>query len=178
MVFDRLYQDHDNLRMMLNLLEQQCLEMYRDRPVDYAVLHSIVVYVQEYPEQFHHPLEDSIFSLVLSRGRKNSSLLRELMQEHTELEDVSRRLRALLEAIMSGDKAAAGDLKGRLSEFLLRQRRHLFIEESLAFPAIIKGLTPQDMDALAALMPAAAADPVFGDRTRSEYEVLYRALNG
>ena len=168
--------EHDHIRKTLNLLEMQFLDLCRDRTPDYSIMLSIVVYIQEYPEQVHHPLEDAIFSILLKRVSDESKLIRELVTDHTELEVVTRDLRRSIELFRSGI-GNKEKLKHQLSEFLIRQRRHLYIEEMNVYPLVKHVLTEQDWKDIQPMAPH-MDDPVFGERTRNDYERLYREIEG
>jgi hemerythrin-like domain-containing protein len=137
---------------------------------------SIVVYIQEYPEQAHHPLEDAIFSILLQRVSDEAKLIRELVTDHTEMEVITRNLRRSLELLKNGI-GSKEKLKHQLSEFLFRQRRHLYIEEIKVYPLVKHVLTEQDWKDIQSMVPL-MDDPVFGERTRSDYERLYREIEG
>ena len=59
-----LREDHRNMGRLLDVLESQ-IEVFRrgDKP-DYEILTETVDYCLNYPERFHHPLEDQIFRRI------------------------------------------------------------------------------------------------------------------
>ena len=175
-MLSRLLNDHDHIRKSLNLLEMQFLDLCRSGSPDYFMMLSIVVYIQEYPEQAHHPLEDAIFSILLKRASNKDKLVRELVTDHTELEIVTRELRRSIELLKNG-AGSRGKLKHQLSEFLSRQRRHLYIEEIEVYPLVKRVLTEQDWKNIQPMV-SHIDDPVFGERTRNDYERLYREIEG
>ena len=67
-MLSRLITEHDHIRRTLNLLEMQFLDLCRGSTPDFPMMLSIVVYIQEYPEHSHHPLEDAIFSVLIKQG--------------------------------------------------------------------------------------------------------------
>lgn len=176
-MLSKLLVEHDHIQKTLNLLEIQFLDLCRDRVPDYAIMLSIVVYIQEYPEQAHHPLEDAVFSLLLRRGGEEGRLARELIKDHTELELITRALRDSLELITRGIACDSDLLKARLADFISRQRRHLHAEEMRVYPLLKTLVTDQEWATVAAMVPP-MNDPVFGDRTRNDYERLYREIEG
>jgi len=171
----RLLTEHDHILKTLNLLEVQFLDLCRSREPDYSIMRSIIVYIQEYPEQAHHPLEDVIFSILLERGIKNNAL-QKLIKDHTELEVVTRKLRESLELLIKGSLPKE-ELKQQLSKFLTKQRQHLYIEEMKVYPLIPENLTKDDWKHVESIVPL-LDDPVFGERTQSNYELLYREIEG
>ena len=174
-MFNKLLIEHDHIRRTLNLLEMQFLDLCRGRTPDLPMMRSIVVYIQEYPEQAHHPLEDIIFSILLEREEK-VMLLQELMTDHTDLELVTRKLRDSLESYIKGTFSKEM-LKHQLSTFLIKQRQHLYTEEIEIFPIVQRILTKADWKKIqsAALFKD---DPIFGKRTQNDYELLYREIEG
>lgn len=147
----RLQIEHDHILKTLNLLEMQFLDLCRGGTPDYALMRSIMVYIQEYPEQVHHPLEDRIFSILLERVDE-LKLIQELISEHTELETETRKLRKSLKSMKSGIDSSE-KIKKQLSTFLVRQRRHIYIEEEKVHPLIQSVLTKKDWKQVQSTVP-------------------------
>jgi len=172
-MLNRLLVEHDHILRKLNLLELQYLDMCRGKTPDYSLMRSIIVYIQEYPEQIHHPLEDMIYSILLKRV-DDVEFVQELITEHTQLEVVTRRLRELLESLPSSI-ASKEQLKQQLSEFLVGQRQHIYTEEIKVYPLVQSALTKEDWRQLQSMLPILDG-PIFGRRTRDDYERLYREI--
>lgn len=172
-MIDRLLTEHENILRTLNLLEMQFLDLCRGRTPDYSIMRSIIVYIQEYPEQAHHPLEDEIYSILLDR-LDEVKLIQELITNHTELEVVTRKLRESLESLNS-DNISMDELKQQLRIFLISQRQHIYIEEIQVYPLVQSVLTKKDWKQIQSIVPL-LDDPVFGERTRSDYELLYHEI--
>ena len=174
-MLNQLLIEHDHIRKTLNLLEMQFLDLCRGRTPDLSLMRSIIVYIQEYPEQTHHPLEDMIFSILLEREEK-VKLLQNLMTDHTGLELVTRKLRESLESYINGSFSKEM-LKHQLSTFLIKQRQHLYTEEIEIYPLAQRILTKTDWEKIQSTVPR-RDDPVFGKRTQNDYERLYREIEG
>lgn len=172
-MLNRLLVEHDHILRKLNLLEMQYLDLCRGKTPDYSLMRSIIVYIQEYPEQIHHPLEDMIFSILLKR-KDDVHFVQDLIADHTKLEVVTRKLRESLESL-SGGTVSKEELKKQLSEFLDRQRRHIYFEETEVYPLIQSVLTKEDWKQLYSAVPV-LDEPMFGRRTREDYERLYREI--
>ena len=172
-ILNRLLVEHDHILRTLNLLEMQFLDLCRGKTPDYSIMRSIIVYVQEYPEQVHHPLEDMIFSILLERVDE-VEFIQELITEHTQLEVVARKLRESLESLKSGFTSME-ELKQQLSRFLVGQRQHIYIEEVEVYPLVQSVLTKKDWKRLHSMIPI-LDDPAFGRRTRNDYKHLYREI--
>lgn len=171
----KLQSDHDRIRKTLNLLEAQFLKLCRGEAPNYSIVHCVLVYIQEYPEQVHHPLEDAIFATLIERGGKAGKIARDLVKDHTELESITRTMRESLELVMAGKTVEETELKQQLSTFLTRQRRHLYAEEDLVYPLINELLTDQDLQKIGKSM-ASPVDPVFDGQAQGDHLLLFREL--
>lgn len=172
-MIEKLLIEHDHIRRTLNLLEMQFLSLCRNKKPDFSLMRSIVVYIQEYPELAHHPLEDMVYSILLGKSDK-VELLQKLLSDHTDLEEVTRSLRESVELHLQGD-SSEDKLKQQLSKFLIWQRQHLYIEEMEIYPLARNTLTKEDWKKVQSILPP-GDDPVFGTRTREDYEFLYRQI--
>jgi hemerythrin-like domain-containing protein len=172
-ILNRLLVEHDHILRTLNLLEMQFLDLCRGKTPDYSMMRSIIVYVQEYPEQVHHPLEDMIFSILLERV-DDVKFVQELITEHTQLEVIARKLRKSLE-LLNISISSKEELKQQLSKFLIGQRQHIYIEEVEVYPLVQSVLTEKDWKRLHSMVPI-LDDPAFGRRTRNDYDHLYREI--
>jgi hemerythrin-like domain-containing protein len=171
----RLKVEHEQLLRKLNLLESQYFEMCRDKTPDYSLMHSIIVYIQEYPEQIHHPLEDMIYSILLKRV-DDAEFVEKLISEHTKMEAVTREIRESLESL-PGCAASGEKLMQQLSEFLVGQRQHIYTEESVVFPLVQRSLTAEDWKRLEYMTPI-LDEPIGGKRTWNDYMRLSREIDG
>ena len=172
-MLNRLKVEHGQLLRKLNLLELQYLNMCRGKTPDYSLMQSTIVYIQEYPEQIHHPLEDMIYSILLERA-DDAEFVQELISEHTQLEVVTRELRVSLESL-PGSTASNEKLKQQLSDFLVGQRQHIYTEESEVFPLAQSALTKEDWKRLQYMTPI-LDEPICGRRTWYDYERLSREI--
>ena len=172
-IIERLEIDHCQLLRKINFLEMQYLDMCRGAEPDYSLMRNIIVYIQEYPEQMHHPLEDMIFSVLLERV-DDVEIVQKLMSEHTQLEVVTRQLRESLAALSSGTVSTEKLMK-QLSEFLVGQRQHIHTEETEAYPLVKKYLTEEDWKQLRNMV-SIIDEPIYGRKTRYDYERLNRVI--
>jgi len=172
-IIERLEIDHCQLLRKINFLETQYLDICRGAEPDYSLMRNIIVYIQEYPEQMHHPLEDMIFSVLLERV-DDADIVQKLMSEHTQLEVVTRELRESLEALSSGT-VSIEKLKKKLSDFLVGQRQHIYKEETEVYPLVKKYLTDKDWKQLQNMV-SIIDEPIYGKKTRYDYERLNRVI--
>ncbi len=147
----RLLVEHDHILKTLNLLEMQFLDLCRGGTPDYSLMQSLLVYIQEYPEQIHHPLEDKIYSILLERVDE-VELIQEVMAQHTELEIKTRKLRESLK-LPESHIISSEEIKKQLSKILIQQRQHIYTEEEKLHPLIESVLTEKDWKHVQSTVP-------------------------
>ncbi len=174
-MLNRLMQEHNHLRRVLNLLEQYCIDLCRDAETEPSIIMSIVVYTQEHPEKVHHPLEDAAFSRLLHYDNESRPMIQALMRDHTELEKITRSLRDTLETFVSLKTYNKKQLIMELMTFLSRQRQHLLTEEARVYPLLRQHLSDEDWREIGDSVQE-ADDPVFGSREKAEYQLLFERL--
>jgi len=175
---ETLYKDHDNLRRILYLLEQLLIDLYRGSSQSYPMLQRILAYIQDYPERVHHPAEDAMFSVILKNGVSNKKFredIKALMKDHSEIEGITRNTIETVEPMLTSTHHDITDVGNKLSTLITRQRSHLLFEEMNIFPYIAEHLSNEDWEKIAALIPD-HEDPIFGDKVRKEYELIFKAL--
>lgn len=147
----RLQVEHDHILKTLNLLEMQFLDLCRGGTPDFSLMWSILEYIQEYPEQIHHPLEDRIYEELIERA-DDAEFLQDLIAEHVELENETRKIRETLKLLESG-VVSKEEIKKLLSSFLTRQRQHMYVEEEKVHPLIESVLTEKDLERIQTTLP-------------------------
>ena len=175
-MIQNLLEDHRHIRMTLDLLEMHYSEMIREGNPDIGLMLSVIVYLQEFTEQVHHPVEDAIFSVLLKRDSKAREPLGELMTDHTKMEIITRRLRESLESLKNGEQESKKDLARDIPVLLERLRHHIQAEEETIFPLANQVLHRQDWENINHMIPT-IDDPVFGKTVRNDYTLLYLALD-
>jgi len=176
--FESLYKDHDNLRRILYLLEELLINAYRGDSQYYPVMQRILAYIQDYPEHVHHPAEDAMFSVILNKGlgsKKFREDIRTLIRDHSEIERITQNAVYAFEPVLINTDLDITELGTKLTTLISRQRSHLLFEEMRIYPHISEYISSKDWEDVAALMPC-QEDPIFGERVRKEYELIFKAL--
>ena len=171
-----LLDDHAHMLLALDVLEQQYTRIVGGKSPDIDLMLNVVVYLQEYSEQVHHPMEDAIFSVLLKRDASSGKQLRELIRDHTSLEKITRRLRETLDNLKDDKRAKIDLLDDIIPTLLARLKQHLQYEEDTIFPMVDRVMTRLDWENIRSKTPG-IDDPVFGKQPNNDYKPLYEALN-
>jgi hemerythrin-like domain-containing protein len=139
---------------------------------DYRMLRDMVAYLSEYPDEFHHPLEDLVFRRLEKLDHEMVRHVEELLREHQDMAQETRYLLTTLNAICEGNqKPLRKSLYDYFRDYIEMYRAHINIEEGTVFPAARKHLSKEDWDYVEANAKE-AEDPLFNDFVSKEYETL------
>lgn len=170
-----LHRDHINLSVLLELLDREQALLRTQAPTNFPLLTDIVDYVEKYPDLVHHPRENIIFQVYLSKSREAEDVVHELIDQHRRLTEQTQELHTLLDGLNKGAIFPSETLRQALSEYVVLQRNHLNQEEAQVFKLLDKNLALEDWEHVARSLPA-ADDPLFGDQTKRQYRALYDAV--
>ncbi len=147
------------LRSMLQLVERGPAD---DAQQFFEVMRAMLFYIDEFPEQLHHPKESNLlFPKVAQKAPEVRGAIDRLERDHAHSEKAVRDLLHLLlawEQVGVTRKAAFVDAFGPYVDAYLE---HMRLEESVILPAAEGALTPEDWDALDVAF-AQNADPLTG----------------
>ncbi|MGL3210356.1 hemerythrin domain-containing protein [Bradyrhizobium sp. BR 1433] len=162
MIVDLLRREHRNMELLLAVLQRE-LEIFErgDRP-DYEVIRAIISYFQVYPEVYHHPQEDLIFSKLKIRNPDAAASLGDLARKHHEGADRLRHFARAIDAVLADRDILRQEVGNIVRNFIVGERDHMMWEEHEFFPAALKALSPQDwMEIGSALTDR--KDPLFSE---------------
>ena len=130
---EELHQDHLNLAKVLRLLEKQLADVRAGEHIDLNALSEVVDYVESYPDLFHHPRENVIFSVYLERCGGRCDLIERLLVEHVRLADKTHEIREHIQQWWHDSPVPRERIVTIIADYLHLQWNHLNLEESSAF---------------------------------------------
>jgi hemerythrin-like domain-containing protein len=124
----------------------------------FQVLRSIVRYIDEYPEQLHHPKEDEhLFARLLARAPEARLLVEELQAEHEEGGRLIRELERALLLLEEGWPARAREFQQAVDAYAEFHWKHMRKEEQQLLPLAERHLLPEDWRAISTSCSAASS---------------------
>jgi hemerythrin-like domain-containing protein len=174
-VIDQLGRDHRNMRLLLDIIEEE-MNVYRDARVpDFGLLQMIMEYTLEYPDLVHHPTEDLVFERLIMRNPGAKAIIGHLVQDHKTLSELTRRFATAIsdsfhDAVMPRDW-----LDSLAREYLLANRLHMQTEEEHLFPRALAIFTDEDWTEIEE-SATRAEDPIFGKKVAETYLFLYERI--
>lgn len=143
--------DHRAIAAVNQGLRRQALSARRGERGDFELVALLVAYLREFPEQLHHPKEETqLFAKLAARTSAFDATLRELTAEHQGAEALLVRIDEALEACRApGDGSRYVLLADALDALVDAQWHHLGLEEKVILPAAREHLTGEDWDEVA-----------------------------
>jgi hemerythrin-like domain-containing protein len=165
--------EHRHMARLLEVLEQQLRGASRAVPIDREAVRSVMHYMTEYPDAYHHPREDAMFVRLAKRDPGLRKCIAGIERAHRTIGEAGTELLAAARRA-SGRRASESGLAARIRDYVGAQREHMTIEERDLFPRARQLL---DADDLAAIEKdfRRVTDPIFEASVRDAY-AAYPAL--
>jgi hemerythrin-like domain-containing protein len=174
-IVDQLSRDHRNMRILLDIIEEEMNAYRNGRVPDFDLLRMIAQYTLDYPDLVHHPREDQVFERLLLRDPEAKAVIGHLVQEHKELSELTRRLAAAISNAARDMELSRDWLDSLAREYLFANRMHMQTEETHLLPRAAAILTNQDWIEIEQNI-AQTEDPVFGRKVAEAYLFLYERI--
>ncbi|RRJ82481.1 hemerythrin domain-containing protein [Aestuariirhabdus litorea] len=174
----RLITDHKHLERVLGYLRR---EMYSfsggDDPPNMGLILDAMEYIQNYPEAFHHPLEERIYEQMVPHieDAELKTMLQRIGVQHQQLQQASSRLQADFHAVANDQAVPVERLLADFKAYDELIAEHMACENRYLIPAIERYLSPQALEQIRIELDA-RPDPLFGGQLMAQYEELYRYL--
>lgn len=168
-----IHNDHIKMSQLLTILRKriECLE--RDENIDYRLIKSVISYLRDYSDKYHHPMEDLIYDYYLEHYEADQHIALRLSEEHRLIKDVTIDLDELLEMILLDAIVPKEVCIEKLTQFVSLQSTHLDYEEQHILPLIEKNLTPDDWVNIDKQWHYKDYnDPLFGKNVLAQYKEL------
>ncbi len=170
-ILAKLRQDHTNMLRLLDALDRQIETFAAGGHPDLEIVSAIAGYVLEYPDRFHHPVEDLVLNELRQRDAGAAKPSEGLEGEHERIGQLARDFHAAVEAWQSDEPARREDFLEPARAFVAAMREHIAREDSDFFPAAEAALTSDDLERLSGRLPK-LDDPLFGAADEKSYDRL------
>jgi hemerythrin-like domain-containing protein len=159
---------------LLDMLQTQVQLVAEDKPPDSELLLEIAQYFAAFPDLFHHPKEDLIFSRLAALHRQAFETVQALANDHEEGgRELKRFIRAVIRLILDPEADQDRFLSAALA-FMDNERRHMAWEENSFFKIVEKAFSPQDWEEIDARLRA-FINPICQREAQTRYERIEHA---
>ncbi|WP_407193007.1 hemerythrin domain-containing protein [Bradyrhizobium sp. STM 3566] len=171
MIIDLLLREHRNIDLLLVALEREVEIFEKGIRPDYEVIRAIISYFEVYPEVYHHPQEDLIYSKLKARDPDAAAIIGDLALEHQEVVDRLHHFARAIDAILADRELFRQDVGNIIRDFIVRERHHMMWEERDFFPTALKALSAQDWTEIASGLTD-HGDPLFSETAAATSDAL------
>ena len=159
----KILDEHRSLSAVLHALKQLARDA-QDASVKpgFAAFRAMVRYIDEFPEQLHHPKEDQyLFARLVSRYPEAARLVVALQEEHVKGARLVRELERALLFFEDEWPAGAVEFLRRVDDYAEFHWKHMRKEELELLPLAEQHLTTEDWSVIDAAFEA-NQDPIAG----------------
>lgn len=172
----KIRDEHRSISAVLHALKQLARDAQdaRIKP-DFRVFQAMIHYIDEFPEQLHHPKEDEfLFPALLGRAPQTRAVIELLKAEHKEGARLIRELERSLVFFEDSWPAGAADFLRTVDAYADFHWRHMRKEETEVLPAAEKFLTALDWAAIDEAFDV-NQDPVAGVKEK-DFQALFSRI--
>jgi hemerythrin-like domain-containing protein len=177
LVLRELYSDHRNIDKTLKAYVDQ-LDLYRaSKPFNLQLMYDVMSYMVLNPDQYHHPLEDTFFSLIAIKDATLKEEVDKTTGEHQLIKDAGEAvLECLADQLRAPTSLKESHTVVRSEKYISLLRGHMDREEALLFRPGSKLLSKRDWRELADILHGNPDDPLFNDQPNENYLSLTQYL--
>ncbi|HET7365494.1 MAG TPA: hemerythrin domain-containing protein [Burkholderiales bacterium] len=172
----KIQQEHRSISAVLHALKQLARDA-QDPKVkpDFAVFRAILHYIDQFPEQLHHPKEDEyLFPPIVARLPKTQTLIEGLQAEHKQGEKLIRELERALVLFEDGWPKGAPEFLETVDAYAEFHWKHMRKEEEQVLPLAERCLSERDWQAIDWAFDA-NNDPIAGVKER-DFNTLFSRI--
>ncbi len=175
-ILEQLQADHRHLARLLFVLQAEVDRLHAPdgEPMNLEMIIDALDYLQDYPQQCHHPTEDAAYERLLEKPLSASQrgMIDRIEREHGSLEVLVKDLAAEFGRVAQNAVVPAETLHSKTSHYVQALYAHLRAEENGLFPLMRDLFDAADWAAVARKL-ADRSDPLFGAH-KSSFDRLYQ----
>ena len=168
--------EHRSIAAVLHGLQSLAREAQdtRVRP-GFDAFRAMIRYIDEFPEQLHHPKEDALlFARLAMRDPASKALVEDLRAEHVEGARLVRELERALVFFEEGWPSGAADFLKTVNAYAEFHWKHMKKEEEQLMPLCERHFTKEDWREMDDAF-GANRDPIAGIREK-DFETLFTRI--
>jgi hemerythrin-like domain-containing protein len=174
----KIHDEHRSISAVLHALKHLAREAQDARlKPDFAVFRAILHYIDQFPEQLHHPKEDQyLFPPIVARVPEAKKLVDALHAEHQEGAKLVRELERALVLFEDSWPAGGGEFLERVNAYADFHWKHMRKEEKEILPLAERSLSAKEWEAIDDAFDV-NQDPIAGVMERDFNALFSRIVN-
>ena len=178
LAIQKIRDEHRSISAVLHALKQLAREAQdvRVKP-GFDALRAMIRYIDEVPEQLHHPKEDQyLFARVAARAPQAKPLIDSLKADHEQGARLVRELERALLRFEDAAPAGAREFLDAVNAYAEFHWKHMRREETELLPLAERSLMPEDWRAIDEAFDT-NRDPIAGIQERDFAALFTRIVN-
>jgi hemerythrin-like domain-containing protein len=175
LILSELRDDHRNMSVILDLLEETADSAAAGDDPDFLLIEEIMRYMMVYADAVHHPKEDIIFGELQTHRPDLAEGLEDVPEDHWLIAALGTRLRSDVDAIIAGAAVRREQLVVDVNQYVKRLRNHMHWEEDDLFPRVDK-MIAEDSRGIDVGDSLRIKDPVFEPEIESAFRRVMAGL--
>ena len=143
-LLESLVEDHRHMLRLINCLNFQGYLLAEQDCDDYFILMEILDYLPIYLDQYHHPVEDCLYSILQENNVLKPEIIWRTQTEHIELVNLGKYLNKVFKDLTNNEKLPRKYFQYIFGHYAQRQFDHMKLEEEILFLSIEKYFTHMD----------------------------------
>ena len=175
-ILNRLVEDHRHIMKLLSCLDLQLNQLKcNENSNDFSLILDILEYLMDYPERCHHPVEDSLYNVLIRKHSSAAETIWKIQTEHVELANLGRHVKKIICDLSNGENVSKESVRWNLRIYTQLQLDHMQREEELLFPLALANLADDDWAQLSDQLDKLLG-PVCGRNIHQKFEDLYNTI--
>ena len=141
-----LREDHRNMAIVLDLLENAAKQAYKGEDPDFELVAEIMRYMTVYPDAVHHPKEDIIYARLREEREDLADGLDDVTSDHEKIATLGGRLRDDVEAVIAGAALRREKFIEDTTQYVNHLRAHMNWEEDDLFERVESMLDEEPLE--------------------------------
>jgi len=171
----QLRREHEQIRRVLSLLRREAAALERGDDIDLELMCDVLSYITDYPDRYHHPVEDLALLRLVQRRYVARPVADELDLEHRTVRHHGSQLRQLLEGARADAIAPRAWIAIAAEQYAGTLDAHMRHEEYALFPLLEQHLRERDWEQIAKAL-APAVDPLLAAGVDSPFQRLRASI--
>ncbi len=135
-----------------------------------------LLYLTQFPDVSHHPLEDRIVERLRARDALPAGLADEIEAQHVTLAHQGLALLNDLEGAVRQDTMSPEGAEANIRLYAERLRHNMAVEELALFPVALRELDDDDWSLVEHMIPTGESDPLFDALVQTRFAELRHAI--
>lgn len=173
-IIDRLKEEHQNILLMLQVLEAACKKLETGEDINKDDLYKMVDFIKIFADKSHHyKEEDLLFPAMVEAGiPKDGGPIGVMLAEHTTGRNFVQGMSRALEEFSTGSAEASSQIVKNARGYIALLKDHIYKEDNILYPMAEMHITDEKHNKLLQEFEQVITDKIGIDKHKELIETL------